>query len=342
MSLIKRYDVLTICNALVDIVYKATDMELAQFNLRKGHMNLVESEKQNIILSHFAGRDATVELGGSSLNAMRALAMLKKKTVFAGMLAKDRYGFTVEKRMEELNIKADLHYTDKDSTGTCVVLVTEDGERTMNTHLGASRLYTKKIIPVEDLKNTKAFHISGYQWDTKEQKEAIYEALKLAKEAGCEISFDLADPFVVRNHKDEFAKVIKDYADIVFANEEEAHLLFGLFAEETAEKIASQGACAVIKLGAKGALIQKDKEIFRIGAVPTQVVDTTGAGDMFAAGFLYGYLSNFGLEVAGNIAAYLASDVISRFGANLSEESVQFILRHYGSGRHPHEKQRSL
>lgn len=333
MGFPKKYDVLTICNALVDIIYKANDMDLKQFKLNKGHMALVETEKQHAILRHFAGRETTVELGGSSLNAMRALAMLQKKTVFAGMLANDHYGLTIRRRMEQLHIKADLHYTEKDSTGTCVVLVTEDGERTMNTHLGASRLYTKEIIPKDDLQDSKIFHISGYQWDTDEQKEAIFQAMNLAADAGCLISFDLADPFVVTKNKTAFAKVIEEYADIVFANEEESKLLYGMSAEETAQRIAATGAIAVIKLGARGALIQSGHETIRIGAVPTEVVDTTGAGDMFAAGFLFGYLSDLGLERSGHVAAYLASDVISRYGAHLSDEAVEFILRHHGSKR---------
>lgn len=338
MGVSKKYDVLSICNALVDIVYKASEIELMQFKLHKGHMALVDTEKQTRILRHFAGKDSTVEMGGSSLNAIRALAMLRKKTVFAGMLSKDHFGHTLRKRMEELNIKAHLHYTDQDSTGTCVVLVTDDGERTMNTNLGASRLFNSDIIPVEDLQSSKILHVSGYQWDTQEQKDAIFKAMNIAKESGAEISFDLADPFVVKNNKEAFAKVIEEYADIVFANEEEAKLLYGTKVEETAQRIAHSGACAVIKLGARGALIQKGTHSVHVSAVPTQVVDTTGAGDMFAAGFLYGYISNLTLEQSGQIAAYLASDVISRYGAHLSEEAVQFILRHHGSGRYAGEQ----
>lgn len=342
MNFVKKYDVLTICNALVDIIYKASDLELKQFKLKKGQMNLVETEKQLMILRHFAGKESTTELGGSSLNAMRALAMLRKKTVFAGMLAHDHFGLALRKRMEELHIKANLHYTDKDATGTCVVLVTQDGERTMNTHLGASRLYTQDIIPIEDLQESKILHISGYQWDTDAQKETIYQAIDLAKKAACKISFDLADPFVVSKNEKEFAKVIEEQADIVFANEAEAKLLYGSSPEETAQRICKTGAIAVIKLGARGAFIQDAKQSVRIEAVPTNVVDTTGAGDMFAAGFLYGYISDIGLERSGQIAAYLASDVISRYGAHLSEEAVEFILRHHGTGSRESLKKASV
>ena len=326
MNAEKKYDVLSICNVLIDIIYRADDVELAQFKLHKGHMALVESDKQMAILQHFAGRETTIELGGSSLNTIRALAMLKKKTVFAGMLANDRHGHVVKKRMDALHIKSALQYTDKDATGTCVVLVTEDGERTMNTHLGASRLFSRDIIPVEDLRASRVFHFSGYQWDTEDQMDTIEEAIRIAKASGCKVSFDLADPFVVSKHKREFLEVIKKHVDIVFANEEEAKLLYGPTAQDTAKFLAKNGAIAVIKLGPHGALIQTQEELVEVPPVRTLLIDTTGAGDMFAAGFLYGYLSNFSLAEAGNIGAFLASDVISRYGAHLSDSAIQSVL----------------
>ncbi len=326
MSMSKHYDVLTICNALVDLLYKAEDVDLAQFNLSKACTSLVNTEQQQTILRHFAAQDPTVELGGSSLNAIRALAMLKKKTVFAGMLGNDHYGYTIRKRLEDLNIKGDLHTTDKDATGTCLILVTPDGERTLNTHLGASHLYTREIIPTEDLEASRILHLSGYQWDTDEQKEAVMIAMQIAKKASCEISLDLADPFVVQHNRDALTQVIRDYADIVFANEQEASLLYGTSPEETAKRIADTGAIAVVKLGARGALVQKGSQLVKIAPVATKVVDTTGAGDMFAAGFLYGHLSNLSLEECGNIAALLASDVISRFGATLSDSVIAAVL----------------
>lgn len=318
----KKYDVLTICNALVDMIYKAEDMELAQFNLRKGEMHLVETDRQLSMLQHFSARDCTIETGGSSLNAMRAVAMLGKKPVFAGMVGHDHYGHVIRKRLEELKIKAHLYETKEDHTGTCLVLVTQDGERTMNTHLGASRLYAKDIIPDDDVRNSKVFHFSGYQWDTEDQKETILETLKLAKETNSKISFDLADPFVVRTHREDFVKVLEDFADIVFANEEEAKLLYEGSPEAAAKKIAETGAVAVIKLGARGALIQDSEKSIAVPAVPTTVLDTTGAGDMFAGGFLAAYVSQLTLKECGDLGALLASDVISRYGAQLSEPVI--------------------
>lgn len=331
MTLQKKYDILTICNALVDIVYHAKDEDLSHFKMAKGCMSLVDTQQQKAILEYLGDREAAIELGGSSLNVIRALAMLHKKTVFAGMLATDRYGREIHKRMAELKIKSHLRDTDQDATGTCVILVTGDGERTMNTHLGASRLYDHDIVPVQDLRQSRIFHFSGYQWDTEQQKQAILKALHLAKEAGCFISFDLADPFVVKHNKKDFSRVIDEFANIVFANEEESRLLFDLSPEDTARKIAAAGKVAVVKLGARGAVIGSESALIPIAAVPTTVLDTTGAGDMFAAGFLYGWLSRLSLENCGKLASLLASDVISRYGAKLSPKVIQLILQEYAA-----------
>lgn len=324
----KNYDVITICNALMDIVVDASEDDIQRFALTKGHMHLVDANKQKELLQHFSSRQQTIELGGSAMNAVRALALLKKKAIFVGMVAQDSFGAQIQKRMSELDITSHLHTSTQEPTGTCLILVTPDGERTMNTHLGASRLYNKQVIPSDELSQTSVLHISGYQWDTEDQKQAIGTALGLAEKAGSLVSFDVADPHVVSVHGADFRKVIENHADIVFANREESFLLYGLNPEETAQKISDMGAMAVIKLGAEGALIQKGKDKVRVQSVKTHVVDTTGAGDMFAAGVLYGLISALPLSDCGKIAALLASDVISRYGAHLSDEVISQVLNY--------------
>lgn len=330
-----RFDVVTICNALVDISYQATDADLAKFHLTKGHMHLVDSAKQKEIHEHFSGKSLSVELGGSSLNVVRALAALHKKTAFVGMVSSDHYGYIIKKRLEDLKIGNRLVFTDEDATGTCVILVSKDGERTGNTHLGASRLYSKEHVPFDDIRLTRVFHVSGYQWDTASQKEAIMLALEAAKDANCKISFDVADPAVVMHHKSDFLNIIQEFADIVFANEEESRLLFDGSPQEAAHRISDSGAIAVIKLGARGALVRKGSETHTIPPVKASVVDTTAAGDVFAAGFLFGYVSELSLETCGQIAAYLASDVISHYGTTVSSEVIQKVLESYQGSAWP-------
>ena len=320
----KTYDVVGICNALMDILIAVDDDTIKELELTKGNMHLVDADRQKMILERFNGTEQTVELGGSAMNAIRTLAGLGGKTAFAGMVAEDEFGDQITKRMADLGIVEKLGVSTTEPTGTCLILVTPDGERTMNTNLGASRLYTTSDVPTEEIKQAKVLHFCGYQWDTDGQKQAIKEAVKIAKEAGTKISFDVADPFVVGRFQDEFKELISEGADIVFSNREEAKLLYNSSPEEAAEKIAATGAIAVVKLGADGAIVQTPKEgLIKIDPVATKVVDTTAAGDMFAAGFLYGFVNERSLEACGHLAAFMASDVISRMGATISDEAME-------------------
>jgi sugar/nucleoside kinase (ribokinase family) len=325
----KKYDVTAVCNALMDILVQATDADVAALKLKKGVMTLVTADQQRKILKHFTDHDKTVELGGSAMNAIRALALLGKKTAFAGMVSDDEFGLQIRDRMSALGIHSQLGESGE-PTGTCLILVTPDGERTMATCLGASRLYDDSHIPVKELKESRIFHFCGYQWDTEEQKSAISTAIEVAKSNGCLISFDVADPFVVRNHRADFLDMIKKCADIVFANEEEAKLLFNNTAEEAGHRIAQAGAIAVIKLGSRGAMICQESKVIPVAPVKTTVVDTTAAGDMFAGGFLFGLSSDCTLEESGKMAAALASDVISRYGAVLSEGAITAVRGRLG------------
>jgi len=320
----KTCAVVGICNALVDIIVPAEDTDLKSLGMNKGVMHLVDSPRQREVLEHLRSKRTTTELGGSTLNALRTLAQLGHKTVFAGMVGPDEYGARVKGRMQELGIGQRLGES-SDATGTCVILVTPDGERTMNTCLGASRLYTEANVPRDDIRVARILHFCGYQWDTDGQKRAIAMAIEEASREDTLISFDVADPFVVGRSRDEFLKVIETHADIVFANREEAKMLYGSTPEAAAEKIAAAGAIAVVKLGADGALVQQGKTVHRIAPVKTTVVDTTAAGDMFAAGFLNGYLQGKPLEVCGKMAATIASDVISRVGATVSEGALKTL-----------------
>lgn len=320
----KTLDVVSICNALVDILVTASDDDIRTLGLNKGIMHLVDDQRQLQVISHFKNNKTTQELGGSSMNAIRTLAALGAKTSFAGTIGHDAYGTMIQTRMKELGIAAHLQKADA-HTGLCFILVTPDGERTMNTSLGASCLFDESIVPEKEIERAQIFHFSGYQWANPGQIRAIRRALDIAKASKTLISFDLADPFVVRNCRKEFIGVIQEYADIVFANREESVLLYESTPEVACSRIAETGAIAAVKLGAEGALIGKDSDRISIPPVPTNVVDTTGAGDMFASGFLFGLTHGKSLESTGKIAATLASDVISRLGATVSENALRQV-----------------
>ncbi len=322
----KTLDVISVCNALMDVVYEATDADLQTLQLHKGRMQMIDSVQQEKLHTYFSGKQTSTELGGSSLNAVRALALLHRSAAFAGVVSDDMFGQKIRAAFEQIGIASRLQNSTADVTGTCIVAVTPDGERTMSTNLAASCLFGPEIVPYQDIARAKILHISGYQWGgTDSQKAAILKAMDHAKEHHTLVSFDLADPFMVIHNRDAFAKTIVSHADIVFANEEESRLLFDLSPEETGKKIAAAGAIAVMKLGKRGAYIHAPNAAhgFYQDSVLTSVVDTTGAGDMFAAGFLFGLLQEKPLSECALSAATLASDVISRYGATLSEDVLQ-------------------
>ena len=321
----KTFDVVSICNALMDILTQATDEDLSALGLTKGNMHLVDTPRQDFVLQRLRNNKQVEEIGGTGLNVIRALAQLGMKTSFAGMVGCDAYGTKIAQRMAELGIVAKIMKSDQAATGTCVVLVTPDGERTMNTSLGASRLFDEALVPYDEIAQARIFHFAGYQWDTEGQKKAIYAAIQSAKSHHTMVSFDAADPFVVERNGEAFRKIIAEEASVVFANEQEARLLYQASPEAAADQIAKSKAIGVIKLGAKGALIAHGRERILIDAVPAKVVDTTAAGDMFAAGFLYGLSQGSDLRECGRLAAMLASDVISRYGAQLSPEILKKV-----------------
>lgn len=318
----ENYEVVSICNALVDILVEAKDTDIEKLKLTKGIMHLVDEDRQVELLDHFTGSTFTEELGGSSMNAIRTLANLGVPTFFAGMVGQDEFGRNIEKRLRDLKINFHLEKS-ASATGSCAILITPDGERTMNTNLGASRLFDENLVPEKEIARSRIFHFCGYQWDSEGQIRAITKAIQCARDNETVVSFDVADPFVVNRHKDVFLDLIRDHAGIVFANKEESKALFDCEPEKAVDIITSNNAIAVVKLGAEGALIGDGDTRFRIDPVPTSVVDTTAAGDMFAAGFLYGFQKNLPLDECGRCAALLASDVISRVGATVSDSAIQ-------------------
>ena len=326
----KTYDVVSICNALMDLVFEVSDSDLKRMSLTKGVMKLVSQDTQEIFLEKLTGKSVQEEIGGSALNTLRALAHLKKRTCFAGSISKDRFGSFILQRLADLDIESHLTFVDNVATGTCLVLVTPDGERTMLTNLGASRLYTDNLVPEKQIASSRVFHFCGYQWDSTAQQGAIKKALGVARESKTLISFDLADPHVVQVNRDQFLELINSGVDIVFANSKEAKLLFAQDHNYFLSFFSRSDCIVVLKLGSEGALIQKGDLQVRIDPVEQEVVDTTAAGDMFAAGFLYGFTSGLSLSECGKIAAILAGDVISRKGAVISSVVLSSIKDKYG------------
>jgi sugar/nucleoside kinase (ribokinase family) len=317
----RPYGVVSICSALMDVVTTISEEDLEMLALKKGYSCIVTEEQYKQLLEKIHTQHFSYEIGGSSLNAIRALALLEVKTAFLSGVGQDAYGDKIRTRFQELGIAGKLPTIPHLHSGSCMVLVTPDGERTMATFLGASVLFTAADIPKEEIQGARIFHCSGYQWFGP-QKQVLLEALAWAKQHGVMISVDVSDPSVAQYLREDMLHVLSEYADVIFANREEAHLLFGGSPQKVAQELATQGKLAVIKLGSEGALLHRGQEQVFISAEPVTVVDTTAAGDMFAAGVLYGLLQERSLAQMGHMGAILAGDVIGHYGATLSKEAI--------------------
>lgn len=309
-----KYDVYGLGNPLVDVIVHVDDELHRELGLAKGTMNLVDRERQEVILAKTSHRTPIVALGGSCANSMVMIAQLGGRAAFCGNLGNDE----LAKEYEAQLIKAGVDsYTKKSvgMTGSTVILVSPDAERTMNTHLGQCQELTKEALDLEAIGLSKYLYVEGYLWDTPKQQEAVLHALAHAKTQGVQIALSLSDAFVVQRHKEAFIGLIKDYVDLVFCNQMEAEYMTG---ETDPQKIVDAlhqwTSHVVLTLGKQGSLISVDGQAYHIDAVLVEAVDTTGAGDSFAAGYLFGLTQGYEIAQAGRLAAKSASVVVGQVG----------------------------
>lgn len=320
----KTLEVVTLCNALMDVMAEVSDEDLATLELTKGIMHLVDADRQEQLLSFLGDRPKHTELGGSGMNTIKALAQLGAKTAFAGMVGNDDFGAAIENKLSGLGIEGNLLRHPTAATGVCLVLLPPDKDRTMNTHLGASCLYDETMVPEAAIKKAKVFHFCGYQWDTESQKQAIKKAIATAKAEGTLISFDVADPFVINRSPEEIKDIVTQHADIVFANREETHTLFKHNdPSATLKELTAGGRYFVHKKDKDGADVYHKGNVHSVAAEQVTVRDTTGAGDMFAAGFLYGLTRGMAPAASGRIATILAADTVQTVGAVVSDQAIK-------------------
>jgi sugar/nucleoside kinase (ribokinase family) len=308
-------------NPLIDIIVNISEDGLNKLGIYKGAMHLIDEKRRALLLEHIESLPRTLLCGGSCPNTIITLASLGLYATLAGKVGNDEFGTIYRKRLKELKVHDELVHCDE-PTGSSIILITEDSERTMNTYLGANRLFNKNDIVVKTLRNATYFYFTGYMWDTAEQKSAITEALKIAKEYKVKVAFDIADPLAVGRNREQFFEIVKENADIVFANSEEARILFDNYDPyECCKSMGKLCETAVVKNGKHGSFVSHKKEILKIAAQgPDKAIDTTGAGDVYAAGFLFGMAKNLGVQSAGFIASYLAGEIIQQRGAQFSKE----------------------
>jgi len=311
-------------NALTDILLQIEhDDVLFSLNLPKGSMQLINaeiSEKIGITLSNYKKKMAT---GGSASNTINGLTRLGAKAGFVGKIGKDEVGEFFKNDSVSNGVYPHLLLSETPS-GHCTVLVSPDGERTLCTFLGASCELTPDDLTPELFQGYDIFHIEGY---LVQNHELIQTAVRLAKEAGLKVSIDLASYNVVEENLDFLNDIISKYVDIVFANEEEARAYSGKEPQEALNHIAGHCNIAVVKVGKEGSLIKSGDKTVQIKPRLANCIDTTGAGDLYAAGFLYGLASDYSLEVCGNIGSLVSAMVVEELGAKMTDEVWDTIQR---------------
>jgi sugar/nucleoside kinase (ribokinase family) len=310
--------VLGIGNALVDIIILLDDDELLEtLELPKGSMQLVDIEKSGQVREASEKLDSSFASGGSAANTIHGLAKLGIETTFIGKVGNDDYGNFFKEDLEKSNIKPQLFISDTHS-GRAVALISPDFERTFATHLGAAIELSADDLNNSHFKGNDYFHIEGYLV----QNNALLEkALHLAKENEMIVSLDLASYNVVDDNLDFLKYIVEKYVDIIFANEEEALSFTGKEPAEALVILASICKIAVVKTGKDGSMVKSGDTKHIIEAVPSKVMDTNGAGDIYAAGFLYGLNQGWSLDKCGKAGAILAGKVIETLGPKLDNKS---------------------
>jgi len=311
-----RFDVTGIGNAIVDIIGQCDDAYLAKIGADKGSMRLVDA---SVIAKIYSGMGPAIEMsGGSAANTIAGVASFGGKAGFIGKVADDEFGriFSHDIRSIGVNFPSEP-IAGSQPTSRSLILVTPDGERTMNTYLGISTDLDHGQIDGDLIADSAILYLEGYLFDRDDAKAAFRAALAQAKRSGRKVALTLSDGFCVDRHRAEFLDLIQSGVDILFANEKEITSLYetGNF-EDAANRASRDTKLAVLTRSAKGSIILNEGTTTKIDAVRIDdVVDTTGAGDLYAAGFLYGYSQGHSLETCGKLASLAAAEVISHVGA---------------------------
>jgi len=309
-------DLVGIGNAIVDVLSKTDDNFLSSNKIHKGTMTLIEADQAEALYAKMGpGMEVS---GGSVANSIAAFASMSGKAGYIGKLANDQLGQVFRHDIKAHGVEFDTpSLEDGPPTARCLILITPDAQRTMCTFLGACVWIAPSDLDEEMIKNAKVTYLEGYLFDRPRAKQTFRKACEISHAGGKKVALSLSDPFCVERHRDEFLDLVKSDVDILFANEDEIGALYKTNTFDEAVHYARE-ACevAVITRSAKGSLIVTKDETIEVPAEPViQVVDTTGAGDMYAAGFLYGYTRGKPMAECGRIGSIAAAEVIAHVGA---------------------------
>jgi sugar/nucleoside kinase (ribokinase family) len=312
-----KYDVLGIGNAIFDVLVQTDEGFLAAHRMTKGGMSLIDEARAAAI---YRDMGPAVEMsGGSAANTIVGIANLGARAAYVGKVKDDQIGRLYMHDIRAAGVAFETRpASDGPATGCSYILVTPDGERTMNTYLGAAQDLTPGDIDAAQIAASAITYLEGYLWDPKSAKEAFVKASTIAHEAGRQVALTLSDSFCVDRYRDEFLELMrKGTVDLVFANEAELHSLYQTSDFDTAlTQLRNDATLGVVTRSEKGCVVASKDRVIAVPAFPIKkMVDTTGAGDLFAAGFLFGLVRDAGFEPAGRLGALAAAEVIQHIGA---------------------------
>lgn len=325
----KKYDVYGLGNALVDLEFQVNDQFLYDHKVKKGLMTLVDEDTQFRLINAINQADLVRKSGGSAANSIIAVSQFGGSSFYSCKVSSDEYGDFYLKDMNEAGVDTNLDNTPREEgiTGKCLVMITSDAERTMNTFLGATTDLSVKEVDERAIKDSKYVYIEGYLTPSNAGVEAMKLAKKIAEENNVKTSITLSDPSIVQAFKGQFEDVIGASVDMLFCNEDEAMTYTGKDnLEEARQALKKEAKQFAITLGKNGAMIFDGDTFIDIEPYTVKAVDTNGAGDMFAGAFLYGVTNGMSMAAAGKLASMASSKVVSQFGPRLKTHEVQRLL----------------
>ena len=314
-----KYDVYGVGNALVDIQAQVDDQFIEALKYDKGIMTLVDDTAQEQVLTRLKGIPVSRCAGGSAANTIIGVADFGGKAAYAGKTGSDEIGQFCLKDMRNVGVTIEVAPA-PGQTGTCVILISEDAERTMLTNLGVSSTLDADDISEIEIAQSKYVYIEGYLFTGDSTRAAAMRAIELAKKNNVKVAFTVSDPFLISLFKDDFWNLIKNDVDLLFCNLEESRSLTGKEDPiDCAHEIHQHAENVALTLGGDGSILMHDGAAIPIEGVQTNAIDTTGAGDMYAAGILYGITNGLSWKDSGHLASHAAARIVSQLGARLAK-----------------------
>lgn len=320
MAVEKEYDIIGVGSPLLDIIVEVEESLLFSYGFKKGEMHLVESAHSKNILENLRAYVKTYISGGSAANTVSGSSLLGGKGLFVGIIGNDEYGNIYEEEMRKSGVTTGLLRHGSAETGCAITFVTPDGERTFATCLGAAQYLGKEHILEADIQKSKILHIEGYLLENVVTREAAIAAMRFARQHNVLVSLDLSAVWLIEKNISVIRDVVKKYANIVFVNEDEALAFTGKKEREALQEMARVCDIAIVKLGSRGSLIRAGDAVYTIDPHPVEMMNTNGAGDMYAAGFLRAMAYGQSIEVAGKMGSQVAALVVASPGARMHEK----------------------